>query len=434
MNKPSYIRPVFCFLVVFLCLCGSVTQSQEVDEGSRGDSVESRQNESVVGRKNPFAGLIERNKPVVAPTPSVAPVVSSLAVEEEEPRPALSVATMVLKFLDADKLKPAIEKMSSEYGSISTDPANNSLIICDTKEDLEKILAEVRAADLAPQQIMVEVVIADVQLNDDTEIGVNWDILSDKNYDFGYRQNYTSRLGSTIASSANIGNATAYNTTGTGGNFSIISGSIRNVLTLLQERKEIEILASPRVMVVSGKTASIKAVEELPYNEIVNTSMGGSMSSTEFKEVGVTLDVGAAITDDEHIHITIDATQNVVTGESATEVPVIDTRNVRTELLLKDGQVVIMGGLRRKEIQKQVKQVPLLGDLPLIGFLFRSKHTVCKNSELIVFLSPHIYKGEPIPEDAMAKYKKIIEAPVLSLPAKENKPSDRRADKETEGK
>ena len=281
---------------------------------------------------------------------------------------------------------------------------------------------------------MVEVVIADVQLNDETEIGVNWDILSDKNYDFGYRQNYTSRLGSTIASSANIGNATAYNTTGTGGNFSIISGSIRNVLTLLQERKEIEILASPRVMVVSGKTASIKAVEELPYNEIVNTSMGGSMSSTEFKEVGVTLDVGAAITDDEHIHITIDATQNVVTGESATEVPVIDTRNVRTELLLKDGQVVIMGGLRRKEIQKQVKQVPLLGDLPLIGFLFRSKHTVCKNSELIVFLSPHIYKGEPIPEDAMAKYKKIIEAPVLSLPAKENKPPDRRADKETEGK
>lgn len=187
-------------------------------------------------------------------------------------------------------------------------------------------------------------------------------------------------------------------------------------------------------MVVSGKTASIKAVEELPYNEIVNTSMGGSMSSTQFKEVGVTLEVGATITDDEHIHITIDATQNVTTGESATQVPVVDTRNARTELLLKDGQVVVMGGLRRKEIQKQFKQVPLLGDLPLIGFLFRSKNTIQKNSELIVFLSPHVYKGEPIPEDAMAKYKKIIEAPVLSLPAKDDKPSEKPADEDSEGK
>jgi len=434
MNKPSHIRPVVCFLVVFLCLSGNVTQSQEVDEGSREGSVESRPDESVVGRKNPFAGLIDRNKPVVAPTPSVAPVVSSLVVEEKEPRPVLSMATVVLKFLDAEKLKPAIEKMSSGYGSISADSANKSLIICDTKEDLQNILAEVRKADVAPRQIMVEVVIADVQLNDDTEIGVNWDILSDKNYDFGYRQNFTSRLGSTIASSVNIGNATAYNTTGTGGNFSIISGSIRNVLTLIQEKKEIEILASPRVMVVSGKTASIKAVEELPYNEIVNTSMGGSMSSTQFKEVGVTLEVGATITDDEHIHVTIDATQNVATGESATDVPVIDTRNARTELLLKDGQVIVMGGLRRKEIQKQVKKVPLLGDLPLIGFLFRSTDTIQKNSELIVFLSPHVYKGEPIPEDAMAKYKKIVEAPVLSLPAKDDKPSEKPADKETEGK
>jgi type II secretory pathway component GspD/PulD (secretin) len=425
MSKPTQIRLVVCFLVTLLCLFANVARPQEVDENPARDSAKTRADEPAIGRENPFANLIERKGPVAAPTPSVAPIISA-KVEEEVPRPVLSMATVVLKFLDAEKLKTAIAKMASDYGSISADPTNNSLIICDTREYLENILAEVRAADMAPRQIMVEVVIADVQLNDDTEIGVNWDILSDKNYDVAYRQNFTSRLGSTIASAANIGNATAYNTTGAGGNFSIISGSIRNVLTLIQEKNEIEILASPRVMVVSGKTASIKAVEELPYNEIVNTSAGGSMSNTEFKEVGVTLDVGATITDDEHIHVTIDATQNVTTGESATDVPVIDTRNAKTELLLKDGQVVVMGGLRRKEMQKQVKQVPLLGDLPLIGFLFRSRNTVCKNSELIVFLSPHIYKGEPIPEDTMAKYKKITEAPVLSLSSIEDKAPDKK--------
>lgn len=429
MNKPTQIRLVVCSLVILLFLFGDIGRSQEVEGFSASDSTQDRADEPVIGRKNPFANLVERKGPIgpiAVPTPSVAPIAAT-RIKQEAVRPVLSMANVVLKFLDAEKLKDAIANMSSEYGSISADPANNSLIICDTEEYIQNILAEVREADVAPRQIMVEVVIADVLLGDDTEIGVNWDILSDKNYDVAYRQNFTNRLGSTIASPTNIGNATAYNTTGTGGNFSIISGTIRNVLTLIQEKKEIEILASPRVMVVSGKKASIKAVEELPYNEIVDTTFGGSMSNTEFKEVGVSLDVGATITDDGHIHITIDATQNVATGESATEVPVVDTRNAKTELLLEDGQVVVLGGLRRKEMQKTVKQVPLLGDLPLIGFLFRSTDTVQKNSELAIFLSPHVYKGEPIPEDMMRKYEKIVEAPVLTLSSIEDKEAQREA-------
>jgi type II secretory pathway component GspD/PulD (secretin) len=288
--------------------------------------------------------------------------------------------------------------------------------VCDTKEQLEKILSEIKKADKMPQQIMVEVVIVDVQLSDDTEIGVNWDILSDKVYDIGYRQNFTTRLGSTIENAANIGNATAFNTTGLGGDFSVISGSIRNVVSMLQQKKDVEILASPRVMVVSGKTASIEAVRELPYNEITDTSGGGSLSSTEFKKVGVTLNVTATLTDENLIFLNVSSEQNVVVGESVTEVPIIDTRNARSEVLLQDGQVVIMGGLRRKELTKQISQIPILGDIPLIGFIFKYTNTVVNNTELIVFLSPHIYKEqEPIPEDAMEKYREIKDKPMPSL-------------------
>jgi len=424
MTNQTHVRILLCSLMVLVFLAGGIAQSKAIDKASGRSAVENRSDDSAVGRVNPFARLIEQKKPAAAPVASTP----SAPVKVVKPKPALSVATVVLKFLDADKLKPAIEMMRSEYGSIASNPENNSLIVCDTEKNIEKILAEIRKADKAPQQIMVEVVIADVQLKDDTEIGINWDILSDKNYDFAYRQNFTSRLGSTIASAANVGNATAFNTTGTGGNFSIISGTIRNVLTLLQQKKKIKILASPRVMVVSGKTASIKAVEEIPYNEIVDTSFGGTMSSTRFKEVGVTLDVGATITDDDHIHVTIDATQNVATGESATEVPIIDTRNAKTELLLKDGQIVVMGGLRRKEIHKQVKQIPILGDIPLIGLLFRSTNTIVTNSELIIFLSPHVYKGEPIPKETMAKFKEITEGPILSLPLDKDKPAEKPID------
>ncbi|NQT02342.1 MAG: hypothetical protein HQ580_09980 [Planctomycetes bacterium] len=323
------------------------------------------------------------------------------------------VETKTLKFLKADNLKTTLSGMLSQYGSIAVDDSTNSLIICDTKDHLEKIASEIKKADKTPEQIMVEVVIVDVQLGDDTEIGINWDILSDKTYDIGYRQNFTTRLGTAIENEANIGNATAFNTTGIGGDFSVISGNIRNVVAMLQKKKDVEILASPRVMVLSGKTASIKAVEEVPYEEIVNTSEGGSMSSTKFKEVGVTLDVTATLTEGNHIYLILDAMQNVTTGESVNQVPVVDTRNIRTELLLNDSQVVVMGGLRRKETTKQIHQVPILGDIPLIGLLFKYTNTVVKNSELIVFISPHVYKkDEPIPEDAMAKFKEIRDKPM----------------------
>ncbi|GAG18699.1 unnamed protein product, partial [marine sediment metagenome] len=260
--------------------------------------------------------------------------------------------------------------MSSEYGSISIDTKSNSLIVCDTKDNLPKILAAIRRADKNPEQIMIEVVILDVQLDDDTEIGINWDILSDETYDIGYRQNFTTRLGSTIESAANIANATAFNTTGLAGNFSVISGTIRNVVHLIQQKREIEILASPRVMMVSGQSAIIEAVDEIPYQEESSTAAGGLLTYTEFKLVGVKLQVSATLTDGNDILLTVDAEQSVQVG--TTTPPRVDTRKAKTSLLLRDGQIVVLGGLRRQEKTKEVDQIPILGDIPLLGLLFKS--------------------------------------------------------------
>jgi type II secretory pathway component GspD/PulD (secretin) len=361
-----------------------------------------------VGRENPFAKITRVIKPV---TPTV--LQSSQTIEVA---PELFVQTIMLKFLDAQSLKQAIDNMSSMYGTMAVNKTNNSLIVCDTEERLEKILSEIKKADKTPRQIMVEVVIVDVELSDDTEVGINWDILSDKTYDIGYRQNFTTRLGSTIESAATIGSATAFNTTGFGGDFSIISGNIRNVVSLLQQKKNVEILSSPRVMVVSGKTAKIEANRELPYNEITDTSAGGSMSSTEFKKVGVTLEVTATLTDDNLIFLNVRSEQNVVVGASLTDVPIIDTRKASSEVLLQDGQLVIIGGLRRKVLTKQVNQIPILGDIPLIGALFKYTNTVVNNTELIIFLSPRIYTDEEqIPRDAMEKFREIKDRPMPLL-------------------
>ncbi|MHC4585476.1 MAG: type II secretion system protein GspD [Planctomycetota bacterium] len=400
MNKPKYAKKIFLCIILTICAGYSPTQSQP--------TLDTQKITQEVGRENPFAKI-----------PRSVKTVTPIALQSSQPlelAPELFVQTIMLKFLDAKSLKLAIDQMSSAYGTMAINEKNNSLIVCDTKEKLEKIISEIKKADKTPRQIMVEVVIVDVQLSDDTAIGINWDLLTDKVQDMTYRQNFTTRLGTTVESATTIGDATAFNTTGLGSNFSVINGDIRNVVSVLQQKKDVEILASPRVMVLSGKTASIEAVRELPYNEVTDTSAGGSMSSTEFKKVGVTMDVTATQTDDNLIFLNVSSEQNVVVGESVTDVPIIDTRNASSEVLLQDGQVVIIGGLRRQELTKETNQVPILGDIPIIGLLFRYTQTVVNNTELIIFLSPRIYTDdEPIPEDAMEKFREIKERPMPSL-------------------
>ncbi len=157
-------------------------------------------------------------------------------------------------------------------------------------------------------------------------------------------------------------------------------------------------------LVVSGQSATIKAVEEIPYKELIDSATGGqdALSTTQFKDVGVTLQVTATVTDSNSIFVTVDTEQNVRTGVSEQGVPVVDTRKANTSLLLEDGQIVVMGGLRRQEKTQEVSQVPLLGDLPLIGYFFKSRKNVTNKSELVVLLSPHIDRGQLVPNHIAA--------------------------------
>jgi type II secretory pathway component GspD/PulD (secretin) len=373
---------------------------------------------SKISQSNPFAQVIlaQAQAQTKAQTPQVQ-------VKTDEPKPELFVESVTLKFLDAKSLKASISNMSGNYGSMEPDAKGNSLIICDTNENVGKIISKIRAIDKKPDQIMIEVVIVDVKLDNETQIGIDWDMLTTRDHDAVFRQNldFTSRLKSTEQTTANVGTATAFNTTGTGSDLLLLwPGDIRTVIHALQEKNNVEIIASPRVMVVSGQTASIEAVEEVPYSETSNTSQGGELTSTQFKNVGVKLNVGATLTDDKFILLNVETEQNVQTGTSVVSgvvgAPIIDTRKIQSSLLLNDSQILVIGGLRRKTTQKQTNQFPILGDLPIVGYAFKTTDTIENSSELLVILSPHIYKGERPTDTQMEKYNEITQRPLLTLP------------------
>jgi len=434
MNKLITKLTVCAVLVFTTCICTGEdsTSSGQAQSANSEQAVTTQPEQAAVtpvsdqkvelvaadiGRGDPFGDNFGDNSP---PQTNVAADVKVNAPDVN--KPPLIVRMVTLKFLNAANLKTAIDKMSSTYGSISVNESTNSLIVCDTEESVNKILIEIQKADLTPKQIMIEVLIIDVQLQNNTEIGVDWDILSSDNKDFSYRQStvYPDRLSVTAPTTATIDSMTAYQNTGLGAEVAIVTSDIRNVLHLLQEKKNVEIVASPRVLVVSGQKAEIKTVEEIPYQEKTDTSQGGLLTSTQFKEVGVTMEVKASVTDEGKILLTVSPSQSVNTGTSISGVPVIDTRKASTTLLMDDGQVVVMGGLRRQDTQITKNQVPLLGDLPLIGFIFSNNKKTVTNAELLVLLSPHIYKGELAPAEGVAKLNEIKNRPVLSLPAEPN--------------
>jgi len=408
MVKSVYIR-FFCFLI-FIVVLVPINRDAYPAEDKQMIRLD-------IGRENPFAQVVPDKKTEAMRISSSA--ASGEAAKEEEPE--LFIESVTLKFLDAKNLKSVVDALSSKHGRISVDGKSNTLIICDTNETLPRIVAEIKKADITPKQVMVEVVILDVQLNNDSEIGINWDILSDKNYDIAYRQNFTTyRLGSTIENDTTIGGATAFNTTGSGGDFSVISGNIRNVVHMIQEKRDVEILASPRVMMVSGQSATIEAVEEVPYQEVTQSSAGGggaaAITSTQFKEVGIKMKVSTILVDANNILLNVDAEQNVETGENIANVPIVDTRRAKSDLLLRNGQVVILGGLRRQEKTKEIKQVPIIGDIPLLGLLFKRTDIVTNNSELVIFLSPHVYTGQGVTAEEMVRYEEIAKRPLLKVP------------------
>ncbi|MBN2130814.1 MAG: hypothetical protein JW741_15030 [Sedimentisphaerales bacterium] len=386
MNESTHTIVLLCCALSLIALPGGVPAAEP--SAASGPEAAAR---------NPFTALLSEPEPPPAAPEEPAPVVKP---------PDLRLETVVLKFLDAKSVQSVLQKMVSDRGMVAINEKNNSVVICDDEVNLTRILAEIEKADVTPPQVMVEVVILDVKLGDDTEIGINWDLLSSDRYDVVYRQNFTGeRLESTPENAETLGFATAFNTIGRGGDFSVVSGTVRHVLHLIQEKRDVEILASPRALVVSGASATIKAVEEIPYQEVMDTATGGAnaLTSTEFKEVGVNLQVSATVTDGNSIFLEVDAQQNVRTGESDSGIPVVDTRQATTSLLLADGQTVIIGGLRREEKTVEIDQVPLLGDLPLVGWFFKSRRTIATHSELVVLLAPHIDAGEPVPEHIAEK-------------------------------
>jgi len=188
-------------------------------------------------------------------------------------------------------------------------------------------------------------------------------------------------------------------------------------LSILHKEVEAKLLANPRVLVLDNETANFEIVREIPYRELLQVAREDPITYTEFKNVGVQLKVTPHIARDGMIRLHIVPEFGVLVSQDAIGVqagivrnelgiptvdnrmvlgvPTVDTRRADTIAMIRDGQTIVIGGLRKREATKSISKVPVLGDIPLIGGLFKSETESVKINELVIFITTRIVT-EPV--------------------------------------
>jgi type II secretory pathway component GspD/PulD (secretin) len=180
----------------------------------------------------------------------------------------------------------------------------------------------------------------------------------------------------------------------TGGtlSFSVLNDAIdlNFVLSVLHSQLEARLLANPRILVLDNETANFRIVREIPYKEYMQVGREDPVDFTAFKDVGVNLKVTPHIARDGMLRLDIVPEFSVLVNQDLEGVPTVDARRANTKAMIKDGQTIAIGGLRKREITKNIAKVPVLGDIPLLGGLFTSESESKVVNELIVFITTKI--------------------------------------------
>ncbi|MHC4060642.1 MAG: secretin N-terminal domain-containing protein [Planctomycetota bacterium] len=324
-------------------------------------------------------------------------------------------------YADVKEVELALRKFISQRGSISSNPGTSNIIVTDTESKVKAIDSFMAEIDRVTPQILVEARIYDVETSDQLDLGFEW--LFGRNTAYGgsgvgdVGEGATGRTEPFITGALESAITQTPKTDGLL-RFGVLNDSIDlDVLfTANQENIHATLLASPRVLVLDNEEATFKIIEEIPFQELTQTAGGGNIGTTEFKEVGVELYVIPHVTRDGMIRMQVnpkfstqtDTVEIVIPVPGSTPItspqPVVDKREAITRVLVRDGQTVVLGGLRKKAIGQEVSKIPLLGDLPAVGGLFRFEGEKIVRTELLVFVTPRIVEEAVLSEVEAAQF------------------------------
>ncbi|MFT5756233.1 MAG: type IV pilus assembly protein PilQ [Alteromonadaceae bacterium] len=293
----------------------------------------------------------------------------------------------------AGLIKTEDNSILSTRGSVSVDERTNTLLLRDTAKSIEDIKRMVNVLDIPIRQVVIEARMVTVKDSINEELGIRWGVTdTDGEYTTagtikgadiasgGVIPSLTDRLNVNLPAVTPAGSI-AFQVA------RLADGAILDLeLSAMEKEKKGEIIASPRITTSNQKEAYIEQGVEIPYQEAASSGA----TTTQFKKAVLSLTVTPHITPDDRIILDLVVTQDTVSDVTNGQAPAIDTQRIGTQVLVNNGETIVLGGIYQQAIINSVSKVPVLGDIPYFGWLFRNSTNINEKKELLIFVTPRI--------------------------------------------
>jgi type II secretory pathway component GspD/PulD (secretin) len=259
---------------------------------------------------------------------------------------------------------------------------NDTIVIFDYPENIAQVEDVLKRLDVKPKQVLVEATILSAVIDEDMELGVDWNFMG------GFELDGYPAIDNSVGAPIEI---TGFASVTQGLRIGIQSGDVFGFINALESVTDVTVLANPKILAVNKQEGSVLIGQNLGYRSSTSIGQGGvaTEGQVEFLETGTQLVFRPYIGNDGYIRMEIYPKDSSAELD-ADGVPQETTTELKTNIVVKDGETIVIGGLFRDVITTTRNQVPLLGDLPLVGAAFRGTSDVTQRQEVMVMLTPHI--------------------------------------------
>ncbi len=274
--------------------------------------------------------------------------------------------------------------------TIVPDPATNSLVIRTAPPNFSVLQETIEQLDVRPAQVLLEVLIAEVTLDKATQYGINWQLFTQR----GIAGDSTRGLGIGVGPQT-FSDTLLQGAQGLGMRLvRLASLDVRAILQALASRTNVRVLSTPRVLALNNEEARILVGSEVPFVQSTLSSFNSVLNQVvQFRNVGTQLTVIPTVNNDGYVTFRVLQEVSALsqqTIQAAQNAPVITTREAETSAIVRNGHTIVIGGLIGETTQQIESGVPILKDVPILGFLFKSRSTSRQRTELAIFLTPYV--------------------------------------------
>ncbi len=367
-----------------------------------------------------FENILRISKLVYIPvSENVLRVGTPEVIEKERTLQVMYTKIFPLNYAVADDVKTHLEQILKAEGRtkgvISVDKRTNSLIVTESEEGLKYIEEWIKKLDTKPYQVSIEAQVIDISIDDLNELGVQWGIRSIETQP-GTNVSYTAdgvsgggvSVGAINATAKEVQSSMLVAPTGAPLESAVFlfgkftdALAISGRLAMLVTQGKAKVLSNPRVTTMNNKTATIIAGEKIPYKSAVvqtttgsGTGIGQTVQETwEYINAGIQLTVTPTVSPDGWITLTVKPQVDIPQIPAPGVPPTVKSRQTEVTVMVKNNEPLIIGGLISDSDIDAIKKLPILGDLPILGYLFKYKTTTKKRTELIILITPRIIEN-----------------------------------------